>query len=82
MKFRPSLIVVMALAGCIATTSCNKKYTCHCDMTYTGMPGLPDSTFKEYDIVDSKSGAKSKCQAESGSYDNNGIHTDESCYLY
>ena len=82
MKFRPSLIVVMAFAGFIAMTSCTKKYTCHCNLTYTGVPGLPDSTFKEYSITDSKSGATSKCKAESGTFDNNGIHTVEDCYIY
>jgi hypothetical protein len=82
MKFRPSLIVIMVFAGCIAMTSCTKKYTCHCNFVYTGVPGLPDSAYKEFSVTDSKSGATSTCKAQSGSFDNNGIHTDETCYLY
>jgi hypothetical protein len=62
--------------------SCTKKYICHCDIKYSGAPGLPDSSAQEYDITDTKDGATSKCKAESGTFDNNGIHTTESCYLY
>ena len=43
---------------------------------------MPDSASQEYDITDKKSSAESKCKAESGTFDNNGIHTVESCYLY
>jgi hypothetical protein len=82
MKFRSFLLMVMVCAGVFSMSSCVKNYTCHCDIKYSGKPGLPDSTAKEYDIADTKSSAKSKCEAESGTYQNNGIHTDENCYLY
>jgi len=82
MKFRPSLLVIMVFAAFITMSSCVKKYTCHCNIYYSGTPGLPDSTTQEYDITDSKNNATSKCKAESGTYDNNGIHTVETCYLY
>ncbi len=82
MKFRPSLLLVMVFAVFIAMSSCVKKYTCHCNIVYSGAPGLPDSTSQEYDITDSKSGAKSKCSAESGNYTNNSITTVETCYIY
>ncbi len=65
-------------------SSCVKSYTCHCDIKYSRSPGLPDSTFQEYDIKDVKSSAKSKCEKESGVFDNPdlSIHTVETCYLY
>ncbi len=82
MKFRLSIILVMAFAGIISMSSCVKKYTCQCVVKYSGIPGLPDSTMQEYDITDSKSGADSKCKGESYSHDANGIHTQETCQLY
>ncbi len=82
MKLRPSFYLVMSFAAVLAMSSCVKKYTCHCDIKYSGAPGLPDSTVKEYDITDSKTKADDKCKKESGTFDNNGIHTVESCYLY
>ncbi len=81
-KFRNVLLPALFFAGIIAMSSCTKNYTCHCDIKYSGTPGLPDSTSKEYSITDTKSQAKTKCQNESGTYDNNGIHTVENCYLY
>ncbi len=82
MKFRQSLSVVMVFALILAMSSCVKKYTCHCEIEYSGTPGLPDSTFQEYEVVDKKADAETKCKGESGTYDNNGIHTVETCYLY
>lgn len=82
MKLRTSLLLGIAIVGCITMNSCTKKYTCQCAITYSGYPGLPDSTTQSYYITDSKSGAKSKCSGESGTYDNNGIHAVETCVLY
>ncbi len=82
MKFRSTILLVLAVAGSVYMTSCTKSYSCHCNIVYSGSPGLPDSTSQEYDITDSKSNAQSKCKAESGTYDNNGVHTVETCYLY
>jgi hypothetical protein len=82
MKFRPLLLLALVFAGSVSMTSCVKSYTCHCNIKYSGSPGLPDSTSTEYTIKDTKSTAKSKCEKESGTYDNNGIHTVETCYLY
>ena len=82
MKFRTCLLLFVAFAGITAMSSCTKNYTCHCDITYSGVPGLPDSTFKEYSITDTKSGAKSKCSGESLDKTQNYIHTVEKCYLY
>ena len=83
MKFRPaSFLLFIALAVVVCMSSCIKNYTCHCDIKYTGAPGLPDSTSQEYDIKDTKSNAKSKCTSESGNYTNNYVNTSETCYLY
>ena len=82
MKLRQSILMALAVAGIITSSSCVKKYICHCNINYSGVPGLPDSTTKEFDISDTKSKAKSKCEAESGTYNNNSIKTVETCYLY
>ena len=74
--------MAVALGVILYTSSCTKKYICHCDVKYTGVPGLPDSSSKEFDITDTKSNAKSKCESESKTFDNGGIHTVETCYLY
>ena len=87
MKIRFSVMLVMVFAGVISMSSCIKNYTCQCSIVYSGYPGLPDSTTTSYEIKDSKSNAKSKCSAQSGTYtntDNNGtqIQTVETCALY
>lgn len=51
-------------------------------MKYANYPGLPDSTYTEFTITDSKKNAKSKCQAKTGNYTNNNISKQENCYLY
>jgi hypothetical protein len=79
---RRLLLVALVFAGLCSISSCVKSYTCHCDFKYTGAPGLPDSSYNEYDIKDTKSSAKSKCENQSGTFDNNGIHTVETCELH
>ena len=81
MKIRVTVLLAIVF-GVVSMSSCVKKYTCHCNIVYSGYPQLPDSSSTEYEIKDSKSNAKSKCKAESGTFDNNGIHTEETCYLY
>ena len=82
MKFRLSIILVLAFYGTIAMSSCVKKYTCQCVIKYSGTPGLPDSLVNEYDVTDSKKGAEDVCKKESYSHDSNGVHTVETCRLY
>ncbi len=82
MKLRPFLLLVMAIAGVVTTTSCVKNYTCQCTISYTGYPGLPDTLTQQYGITDTKSGATSKCKAASATYNNNGITTVETCLIY
>jgi len=75
-------ILLMALVLLTCTTSCIKKYTCHCDFTYTGAPDLPTGQSSEFSITDTKATAKSSCSSNSATYDRDGIHTVENCYLY
>jgi len=82
MKFRPSIVAIIFFAGALSMTSCIKKYTCRCEIKYQGYPGLPDSSVNEYEIHDSKAGAKSKCEKNSGTYDNQGIKAIETCELF
>jgi len=83
MKGRSSiLLLIFAVAVITSVSSCTRTYICHCNLNYSGAPGLPTNTFKEFDITDTKSNAQSKCKAESGNYVNNYITTVDSCYLY
>lgn len=77
-----SLLFALSAMVLLFATSCTREYTCQCKMTYTGAPGLPVGEVREYKIRDTKSGAESKCQAGSQSYDKDGIHTDEACDLF
>ena len=81
MKLRTLLVLTLISAGILSMTSCVKNYTCTCTIKYSGYPGLPDSTIKEFEIKDTQAGAKDACKKESYSHDENGIHTDESCVL-
>ena len=84
MKFRTTILLLLAIAGSTYMTSCNKSYTCQCSIVYSGYPGLPDSTEQTYTIVNSSSGAKSQCKNNSDSSTNtaSGITTVEKCILY
>lgn len=81
MKFRFYTVMALAFVGTMSMSSCVKSYVCHCDISYSGQPGLPDSNSKEYTVKDTKSNATSKCSANSGTYNNNNITTTENCYL-
>ncbi len=82
MRLRPTLWLVMLFFVMIGMSSCVRKYICHCQISYTGSPGLPDTVIKEYDITDTKTNAQSTCRSNSKTFDNNGIHTVENCDLY
>ena len=68
--------------GVFFMRSCTKSYTCHCVISYTNAPGLPDSLTKEYNITDTKGNAETACRNESGIYHINNIYSIEDCYLY
>ena len=82
MKFRSTIVLASVFIVLLSSTSCTKKYTCHCDFTFSGAPGLPDSNFVEFDITDTKSKAETICKGESKTFEKNKIKTVETCYLY
>ena len=81
MKLRFALIVFSVLLT-LGLTSCTREYICQCTIRYSGQPGLPDSTMREYPIKDTRKGAKSVCEGNSGTYETNGIKAEENCRLY
>lgn len=82
MKLRTSATLLLTMGSLLLVTSCVKKYTCQCQIKYSGSPGLPDSTVNEYEIVDKKKNAESTCQKQSYEKNNNGIKVTETCKLY
>ncbi len=81
MRIIGSLLLVAA-CGMVLMSSCTKKYTCQCKVTYSGAPGLPDSSVREYEIYNSKSGAESECEEASYEHEEDGIKVKEECALY
>ncbi len=83
MKRRAALLSLVLLS-LLGATSCVREYSCQCRIRYTGQPGLPDSTMREYPIRDTKDKAKDLCAANSyeTTDSKSGITTKESCALY
>ena len=77
-----STLLLGAAALAITCSSCVREYTCHCAIKYTGQPGLPDSTVRDYPIRDKKDNAKSLCEQNSTHTEQGGIKTDENCALF
>lgn len=82
MSLRTLLLLAIAGITLITTSSCVREYTCQCQIVYSGQPGLPDTLIREYPVKDTKKKAKSACEANSTTSDNNGIHTEEDCHLF
>lgn len=82
MRFRSSVVLLLAVAGVMAMSSCTKKYTCQCVIKYSGAPGLPDSVVNEYEMIDKKKSAESACKEESFTKEENGIKVEETCKLF
>jgi hypothetical protein len=82
MKFRSSLLLILAIFSVLSMTSCVKKYTCSCLIKYSGAPGMPDSVYNEYDVYNNKKGAESVCKKESYEKEENGVKITETCKLY
>ena len=82
MKLRLGSMVALCFITMFGMSACVKDYICQCQISYTGQPGLPDTTIKEYNITDTKKKAKSTCESNSSASDRNGIHTVVNCYLY
>ena len=82
MSLRTLFLLAIAGTTLLFASSCVRDYTCTCQIVYTGQTGLPDTLVREYNIKDTKKNAKSVCEGNSTTSDNNGIHTEEECHLY
>ncbi|HRO41507.1 MAG TPA: hypothetical protein PL009_01640 [Flavipsychrobacter sp.] len=82
MKLRFSTIIAAAFFTVTAFSSCTREYICQCTIKYTGEPGLPDSTVREYEIRDTKKKAKSACEANSSTSTTGNIKTEETCKIF
>lgn len=82
MKLRPGTLLAVALFIMACTSSCKREYICHCEIVYSGQPGLPDTVTREYFITDTKKKAESACKANSSKTEKQGITTEETCGLY
>lgn len=83
MKLRSTLLLG-AVVLAISCSSCVHDFTCQCKIKYSGQPGLPDSTIREYSIRDKKDKAKSLCEQNSShtTDQTTNIKTDEDCKLF
>ncbi len=82
MKLRPGTLLTIALLTIVSMSSCYHEYFCQCEISYSGQPGLPDTTINEYSIKDTKDKAKSICEQNSNETEKNGIKSVENCHLY
>lgn len=81
MSFKNTLLLGLAILT-VSCSSCVRDFTCRCRIKYSGAPGLPDSSYLEYTVRDTKDKAKSICEENSQQSEKNGITTDEDCALY
>ncbi len=84
MKFRLSKVGLMLITVVTVTvfSSCTQEYSCRCTISYSGLPGLPDTLVKEYPVRDTKKKAKAVCEENSSQTVTDGITTTEKCLLY
>lgn len=75
-------LIPLALIAVFSFSSCVRSYTCQCEISYSGQPGLPDTTIKEYPVKDTKKKAESLCESNSQTSTKDGITTVENCHLY
>lgn len=84
MRYRGTVLLLLAVSGVMIMSACTKKYTCQCKVLYSGTPGLPDSSVREFEIYNTQSAATSMCKDES--YESTdpatGIKVKETCVLY
>jgi len=82
MKLRLPVLMAAAFVTATVLSSCTRTYICQCTIKYSGEPGLPDSSVREYEIRDTKKKAESACEANSGTYQTGNIQTVETCTIY
>jgi len=82
-KLLTSLYTILLIGGLVfVTSSCTREFTCQCVMAYSGAPGLPDTTIRDYTIRDTKNNARDLCRGNSGVYQEGSIITHEDCDLW
>ncbi len=81
MKFR-LLQLMVPLFFLAVMSSCTRDYICQCTIKYSGQPGLPDSTLREYPIKDTKKKAQGTCEGNSQTHQTGDIIAEETCRLY
>lgn len=74
-------VVVLAILT-LSFSSCIKEYTCQCEITYRGKPGLPAPEVREYTVNNTLKAADQECKDRSKVYVHDGITTTEDCELY
>lgn len=80
--FKYGISILMLIGVSFAFSSCVKDYTCKCDISYIGKPGLPASFSREYQIKNTNKEAKNLCRSASSTQTEMGITTIEECDLY
>lgn len=79
---RTASVLLPVLTVALLAGSCTQDYICQCTIRYSGKPGLPDSSVREYNIRDKKETARTLCADNSFTLDSAGIKTEETCVLY
>lgn len=82
MKLRFPILLAACFVCATILSSCTRDYICRCTIKYSGEPGLPDSSVREYEIRDTKKKATSACEANSGTYQTGNVTTEETCKIY
>lgn len=82
MKLCAALLPAIVLLLIVVASSCRRDYTCQCDISYSGAPGLPDTLTRKYPISDTKKNAQKLCEENSSDTEKDGIRTIEDCYLF
>ena len=85
MKIKFTRIICSFFVAClliVGASSCTREFTCQCYISYSGQPGMPDTLLREYTITDTKKNAEKLCQDHSGTYEEGGIKTVETCDLW
>lgn len=80
--FKYSTLILILTGLSLGFNSCVKEYTCKCDISFEGKPGLPAPTSREYRIQNTNNEAKRMCQNASSTVTEMGITTIEECDLY
>ncbi len=80
--YKLGISIFMLIGVSFTFSSCVKEYTCKCDISYSGKPGLPESFSREYQIKNTNTEAKNLCRGASATVTEMGITTTEECDLY